>query len=116
MPQRRSQNLSLDDPLISSRAFGRRRKPTTRAEQSSKTTDRAAPFDQAVPLDRAALLDRRRREALIPSNVDEPRLSSTSSQFSSSESQLSSLSRRSESSSLRRSRSDSFASSLCSEY
>ncbi len=38
MPQRRSQNLPLDDLLTPSRASGRRRKPTTRAEQS-KTTD-----------------------------------------------------------------------------
>jgi len=82
MPQRRSQNLSLDDLLTPFRASERRRKSTTRAEQPSKITDRAD------------LFDRRRREALIPSNVNEPRLSSssTSSQFSSSESQLSSLS------------------------
>ncbi len=104
MSQRQSQNLSLDDSLTFSRAFERHRKSTTRAEQSSKITDRAD------------FLDRRRREALISLNVDESRLSSTFSQFSSSESQLSSLSWRSESSSLRRSRSDSFASSLRSEY
>jgi len=89
MPQRRSQNLSLDDLFTFSRAFGRRRKPTTQAEQSSKITDRAAFFD------RAALFDHRRRRALISLNVDELRLSSTSQQSSSSElssSQLSSLS------------------------
>ncbi len=80
MPQRRSQNLSLDDFLTFSKAFGRRRKSTTQAEQPSKITDRADFFD------------RRRREALISSNVNEPRLPLTSSQFSSSESQLSSLS------------------------
>ena len=91
MPQRRSQNLPLDDSLTPSRAFERRRKSTTRAEQP-KITDRAAFF---------ALSDRRRRVALISSNVDESRLSSSS--------ELPSLSRRSESSSLRRSRSDSFS-------
>ena len=85
MPQRRSQNLSLNDSLIPSRAFERRRKSTTRAEQLKIT-------------DRAVFPDRRRRQALISSNVDEFRLSSTSrqssssEQFSSSESQLSSLS------------------------
>ncbi len=90
MPQRRSQNLPLDDPLTPSRAFERRRKPTTQAEQS-KTTDRAASLDRAE----AVPFGRRRRRALISSNVDESRLSSsselssTSRQFSS---QLSSLS------------------------
>ena len=109
MPQRRSQNLSLNDSLIPSNAFERRRKSTTRAEQLKIT-------------DRAVFPDRRRRQALISSNVDEFRLSSTSwqssssEQFSSSESQLSSLSWWSESSSLRRSRSDSLESSLRSEY
>ena len=108
MPQRRSQNLPLDDPLTPSRAFERRRKPTTQAEQS-KTTDRAASLDRAE----AVPFGRRRRRALISSNVDESRLSSsselssTSRQFSS---QLSSLSWRSDSSSLRRSRSDSLSS------
>ncbi len=115
MPQRRSQNLPLDDSLTPSKASGRRRKSTTRTEQP-KTTDRAAPFDRAVSL------DRRRRRALISSNVDDSRLpstselSSTSWQFSSSESQLSSLSWWSESSSLRRSWSDSLSSLSCSRY
>ncbi len=115
MPQRRSQNLSLDDFLILSRAFERRRKSTTQAEQS-KITDRADFFDRAV------LLDHRRRQALISSNVDDSWLSSTSElsstswQFSSSESQLSSLSWWSESSSLRRSWSDSFSSLSHSRY
>ena len=71
MPQRRSQNLSLDDFLILSRAFERRRKSTSQAEQS-KITDRADFFD------RAALLDHRRRRALILLNVDEFRLSLSS--------------------------------------
>ncbi len=88
MSQRQSQNLSLDDSLTFSRAFERRRKSTTQAEQSSKITDRADLLDRAVSL------DHHRKEALISSNVDEFQLSSssTSSQFSSSESQLSSLS------------------------
>jgi len=77
MPQRRSQNLSLDDFLIPSRAFERRRKSTTRAEQS-KITDRAGSLDRAALFDRAASLDRHRRRALISSNVDDPRLPSTS--------------------------------------
>ncbi len=64
MPQRRSQNLSLDDFLILSKAFKRRRKLTTQAEQS-KITDRADFFDQA------ALLDHRRRRALISLNVND---------------------------------------------
>ena len=117
MSQRQSQNLSLDDSLTFSRAFERRRKLTTQAEQSSKITDRADLLDRAVSL------DHHRKEALISSNVDEFQLfsSSTSSQFSSSESQLSSLSwwsesSQSESSSLRHSWSDSFTLSLCSEY
>ncbi len=109
MPQRRSQNLSLNDSFTFSRASERRRKSTTRAEQSKIT-------------DRAVSLDCRRRQALISSNVDELRLSSTSrqssssEQFSSCESQLSSLSWWFESSSLRCSWSDSSKSSLCSEY
>ncbi len=121
MSQRRSQNLSLDDSLIFSRAFERRRKSTTQAEQS-KITDRAYLFDWAALFDRAALLNHHRRRALISSNVDDSRLSSTSElsstswQFSSSESQLSSLSWWSESSSLRRSRSDSLSSLSCSKY
>ncbi len=77
MSQRRSQNLSLDDSLTFSRAFERRRKSTTRAEQS-KITDRADSLDRAALFDRAALLDHHRRRALISSNVDDSRLSSTS--------------------------------------
>ncbi len=121
MPQRRSQNLPLDDLLTLSRASGRRRKPTTRAEQP-KTTDRAGSPDRAALFDRAVSPDRRRRRALISLNVDDSRLSSTSElsstswQFSSSESQLSSLSWRSESSSLRRSWSDSLSSLSRSKY
>ena len=121
MPQRRSQNLPLDDPLIPSRASGRRRKSTTRTEQP-KITDRADLPDRAASFGRAAPLGRRRRRALISSNVDDFRLPSTSElpstsrQFSSSESQLSSLSRWSESSSLRCSRSDSFSSLSRSRY
>ena len=83
MPQRRSQNLPLDDSLIPSRAFERRRKSTTRAEQS-KITDRADFLDRAVLFDRAVFLDRRRRRALISSNVDDSRLSSTSELLSTS--------------------------------
>ena len=71
MSQRRSQNLSLDDLLTFSRAFKRRRKSTTQAEQSKIT-------DRADSLDRAALLDHCRKRALISSNVDNLRLSSTS--------------------------------------
>ncbi len=77
MPQRRSQNLPLDDSLILSRAFERRRKSTTRAEQS-KITDRADSLDRAALFDRAASLDHRRRRALISLNVDDFRLPSTS--------------------------------------
>jgi len=112
MPQRRSQNLPLDDPLTPSRASGRRRKPTTRAEQP-KTTDRAGPPDRAAPSGRAAPPGRRRRRALIPPDVDDPRLPSTpelpstSRQSSPPEPQLPSLPRRPEPPSLRRSRPDS---------
>jgi len=97
MSQRRSQNLSLDDSLILSRAFKRRRKSMTRAEQS-KIIDRADSLDRAALFDRAVSFDHHCRRALISSNVDDLRLSSTSElfstsqQFSSSESQLSSLS------------------------
>ncbi len=83
MSQRRSQNLSLDDSLTFSRAFKRRRKSTTQAEQS-KITDRADLFDRAVLLDRAAFFNHHRKRALISSNVDDSRLSSTSELFSTS--------------------------------
>jgi len=98
MSQRRSQNLSLDDSFTFSRAFERRRKSTIQAEQS-KITDRAVSF---------ALSDHHCRVALISLNVDEFRLSLSS--------ELSSLSWRSEFSSLRRSWSDSFSSLSRSRY
>ncbi len=64
MPQRRSQNLPLDKPLTPSRASGRRRKATTRAEQSKKTAEQ--PKTPAAPFGR-------RHRALTPPDVDEPR-------------------------------------------
>ena len=98
MSQRRSQNLSLDDSLTFSRAFKRRRKSTIQAEQS-KITNQAVSF---------ALSDHHCRVAFISLNVDEFRLSLSS--------ELSSLSWRSEFSSLRRSWSDSFSSLSRSRY
>ncbi len=91
MSQRQSQNLSLNDSFILFRAFKRRRKLITQAEQLKIT-------DQAVSLDWAAFFNHHRKWAFISLNVNESRLSalselfSTSWQFSSFESHLSSLS------------------------
>ncbi len=121
MFQRWSQNLSLNDLFIFFKAFKRYRKLMTQTEQS-KITDWADSFDWTVLLDQAVSLDHYCRWAFISLNVNDFwlfstfKLSSTSWQFSSSESWLSSLSWQSESSSLRCLQSDSLSSLSCFKY